>query len=160
MEKPKAPMNLLKRYVIVLLGLAVGCAGASIFIMVAGTLSIRHAMRLQASDQVKLPPAKSAPPAPREDRLVLDVTLEGLILEGKSLSLAELETAVRSSGKKLLLIRAEKRVPYQDMRTILETIGRAGIGKITFSVVDDKDAKSTSAETHSDSSPANAGSAW
>ncbi len=38
-----------------------------------------------------------------------------------------------------VLVRADKQVKYEAIRSLLEAVGRAGVGNVTFSVVD-KDA--------------------
>ena len=52
-----------------------------------------------------------------------------------------LTTAVQQNPETRVVIRADRNVRYEYLRTIMIAAGKAGVGKVTFSVVD-KDSSS------------------
>lgn len=55
-----------------------------------------------------------------------------------------LQSAVQRNPQVRVLLRVDKQVRYEFLRSMLESIGQSGVGDVTFSVVDkDKNAKPT-----------------
>jgi len=115
-------------------------------------MSISSTEVLQANKDVNLPIAKEAKEAKdtKEGQVIINVTFTPInnttaidVDQRKYASPSELMTLLKGkvSGNPLVRvkIRADKEVKYEYMRQLLEAIGLAGVGNVTFSVVD-KDA--------------------
>ena len=112
-------------------------------------MSISSTEVLQANKEVNLPIAKDAKEAKdtKEGQVIINVTFTPInnttaidVDQKKFASPAELMTLLKNkvSGNPLVRvkIRADKEVKYEYMRQLLEAIGLAGVGNMTFSVVD------------------------
>lgn len=112
-------------------------------------MSISSTEVLQANREVNLPIAKDAKEAKdtKEGQVIINVTFTPInnttaieVDQKKYASPAELMTLLKNkvSGNPLVRvkIRADKEVKYEYMRQLLESIGLAGVGNVTFSVVD------------------------
>lgn len=112
-------------------------------------MSISSTEVLQANREVNLPIAKEAKEAKdtKEGQVIINVTYTPInnttaidVDQRKYASPAELMTLLKNkvSGNPLVRvkIRADKEVKYEYMRQLLEAIGLAGVGNVTFSVVD------------------------
>jgi len=112
-------------------------------------MSISSTEVLQANKEVNLPIAKDAKEAKdtKEGQVIINVTFTPInnttaidVDQKKYASPAELMTLLKNkvSGNPLVRvkIRADKEVKYEYMRQLLEAIGLAGVGNVTFSVVD------------------------
>jgi len=112
-------------------------------------MSISSTEVLQANKEVNLPIAKDAKEAKdtKEGQVIINVTFTPInnttaidVDQKKFASPAELMTLLKNkvSGNPLVRvkIRADKEVKYEYMRQLLEAIGLAGVGNVTFSVVD------------------------
>lgn len=116
-------------------------------------MSITSTEVLQSNDSVDLPVAKDAKD-PRKGnnagQMIINVlynpinnatTIE---VDEQNPSANELVSAlqkkVSTNPQYRVLIRADKNVRYEFMRTLLENIGKSGVGNVTFSVVDKEDA--------------------
>jgi biopolymer transport protein ExbD len=119
-------------------------------------MSISSTEVLQQNQNVDLPVAKEAKEAKKETggQVILNILYSltndatSLELDGRGLSTAELvpllKNKVAQNPQVRVLVRADKNVRYEYLRTILESIGQSGVGDVTFSVVDkDKNAKPT-----------------
>lgn len=112
-------------------------------------MSISSTEVLQANKEVNLPIAKDAKEAKdtKEGQVIINVTFTPInnttaidVDQKKFASPSELMTLLKNkvSGNPLVRvkIRADKEVKYEYMRQLLEAIGLAGVGNVTFSVVD------------------------
>ncbi|TSA37059.1 MAG: biopolymer transporter ExbD [Verrucomicrobiaceae bacterium] len=112
-------------------------------------MSISSTEVLQANKEVNLPIAKDAKEAKdtKEGQVIINVTFTPInnttaidVDQKKYASPSELMTLLKNkvSGNPLVRvkIRADKEVKYEYMRQLLEAIGLAGVGNVTFSVVD------------------------
>jgi biopolymer transport protein ExbD len=121
-------------------------------------MSIASTEVLQTNDAVKLPVAKEAAPTQKggEQSIVNVLWSElgggtGTIeVDQKTFPLATdvvpyLTEKVAVSPQMRVLVRADKSVRYEYLRTLLQAIGQAGIGNVTFSVVDKEQAPAPAA---------------
>lgn len=116
-------------------------------------MSISSTEVLQSNKEVNLPIAKEAKDAkktPEGGQVIINVThvainnATAIELDQKNYAMpAEivniLKAKVSQNPLVRVLVRADKEVRYDYMRQLLEAVGQAGVGNVTFSVVD-KDA--------------------
>jgi len=113
-------------------------------------MSISSTEVLQSNHSVNLPIAKDAKDAkPNPGQVIINV----LYNKGTNVAALEINDQIVSSGELVsrlsahvqknplvrVVIRADRDVRYEFMRSLLASIGKAGIANVTFSVVD-KDA--------------------
>ena len=114
-------------------------------------MSISSTQILKVNDKVRLPVAKDAkevkPKEPGTGELLVNVlwTAFGnsgsLDVDGKTFKAAEdlapmLVAKLAKTPNFRLLIRADKDVRYEYLRTVLQAAGKSGVNNVTFSVVD------------------------
>lgn len=110
-------------------------------------MSISSTEVLQSNQNVKLPVAKDAKDAKKPGGQVIVNVLYSPTTNATSIEVDErqmnpgdlvglLQAKVAKVPTMRVLVRADKEVRYEFMRTLLETIGKSGIGDVTFSVVD------------------------
>jgi biopolymer transport protein ExbD len=105
-----------------------------------------------SSSEVQLPVAKDAKPPDKgtQGQTIINVTwntinsLGGIDIDDKKygdpfMVTTALEPKVRANPKMRVLLRADKGVRYEYLRAIMVAAANAGVGNVTFSVVD-KDA--------------------
>lgn len=112
-------------------------------------MSISSTEVLQSNQDVKLPIAKAAkdsPPGTQDGVVIINVlfnvvnNVSTINVNDQDITAAQLTEQLKrkvilNPGLRVL-IRADKQVRYEFMRSLLEAIGASNIGKITFSVVD------------------------
>ncbi len=118
-------------------------------------MSISSTEVLQQNQAVDLPVAKEAKAAKKDTggQMIVNVlytpisNLTSIELDGRLVSAQELVPLLRgkvtANPQVRVLLRADKQVRYEFLRTLLESIGQSGVGDVTFSVVD-KDPKAKS----------------
>jgi biopolymer transport protein ExbD len=113
-------------------------------------MSISSTEVLQKTEGVTLPVAKDAKDADHNTEggqtiinvLWTEVNNSGSILvDDKSFAQADqllgpLQAAVQKKPKMRVVIRADKKVKYEYLKQVMITAGKAGVGNVTFSVVD------------------------
>ncbi|MEI6278673.1 MAG: biopolymer transporter ExbD [Verrucomicrobiae bacterium] len=111
-------------------------------------MSISSTEVLQSNKEVILPIAKDAKPAKENPgQVIINVTyvpvnsLTAIEVDQKRYQspgelVGMLQNKVRANPLLRVLIRADKEVKYEYTRQLLEAIGAAGVGNVTFSVVD------------------------
>jgi biopolymer transport protein ExbD len=110
-------------------------------------MSISSTEVLQSSQDVNLPVARDASESKKNPgQVIVNVLYNPLSTETvievderaiKSGELAPmLQAKVVANPLVRVLVRADKEVRYEFMRGLLETVGRAGVGNVTFSVAD------------------------
>ncbi len=117
-------------------------------------MSISSTEVLQANQNVDLPVAKAAAEAKKNPGQVIINILFNAInnqtaieIDGaypsrqEVVSLLQKKVAVNPTVR--VLVRADKQIRYEFLRSVLEDVGKSGVGNVTFAVVD-KDAKSKS----------------
>ncbi|MES2571941.1 MAG: biopolymer transporter ExbD [Verrucomicrobiota bacterium] len=124
-------------------------------------MSISSTEVLQTNDQVRLPVAKESKDSQKqvagEGQLTVNVLWNALNsigtidIDGRIFpSAAELTPALvdklRATPKFRMLVRADREVRYEFLRTILKAAGEAGVTNVTFSVVN-KDSAPAAAAT-------------
>lgn len=111
-------------------------------------MSISSTEVLQANKEVKLPVAKDAQQAkenpgqvivnllfnPINNATVIEV--DQRVYSSPADLVTMLDNKVRMNPLVRVLIRADRDVRYEYLRSLLEVVGRSGIGNVTFSVVD------------------------
>lgn len=116
-------------------------------------MSISSTEVLRQNQDVNLPVAKEAKD-PRKITEKSEVVINVLYVPTSNLTSIEinekrmtapemipiLRTAVQKNPQVRVLLRVDKEVRYEFLRSMLESIGQAGVGDVTFSVVD-KDPK-------------------
>jgi len=115
-------------------------------------MSISSSEVLQVNQEVQLPVAKDAKPPDKNaaTQTIINVTwntinsLGGIDIDDRKFGdpnqvTTVLEPKVRVSPKMRVLLRADKGVRYEYLRAIMVAAANAGVGNVTFSVVD-KDA--------------------
>jgi len=115
-------------------------------------MSISSTEVLQKNDKVNLPIAKEAKAAKdNPGQVIINVTYNA-INNATAIEVDEkgypipadlsnlLSAKVSANPLVRVVIRADREVRYDYMRQLLEAVGRAGVGNVTFSVVD-KEAK-------------------
>ena len=112
-------------------------------------MSISSSEVLQVNQDVVLPTAKDAkaPDKGTQGQTIVNITwntlsnLGGIELDEKKFNdpgqiIGVLEPKVRSNAKMRVLIRADKNVRYEYLRSVMVAAANAGVGNVTFSVVD------------------------
>lgn len=110
-------------------------------------MSISSTEVLQANQNVKLPVAKDAKQAKKNPgQVIINVLYSptnnatSIEVDEKKMSPGELVGLLQAKVAKVpemrVLVRADKEVRYEFMRTLLETVGKSNISDVTFSVVD------------------------
>jgi len=111
-------------------------------------MSISTTEVLQSNKEVNLPIAKDAKQAKdNPGQVIINVTyvptnnMTGIEVDQKRYQspgelVGMLQNKVRANPLVRVLIRADKEVKYEYTRQLLEAIGAAGVGNVTFSVVD------------------------
>ena len=115
-------------------------------------MSISSTEVLQKTEGINLPVAKEAKDADKNTKgqqiiniLWSELNNSGSILLGETKYasadqlVAPLQAGVKANDKMRVLIRADKKVRYEFLKQVMITAGKAGVGNVTFSVVD-KDA--------------------
>ena len=111
-------------------------------------MSISSTEVLQANKEVNLPVAKDAQQAkenpgqvivnllfnPMNNATVIEV--DQRIYPSPADLVTMLDNKVRTNPLVRVLIRADRDVRYEYLRSLLEAVGRSGVGNVTFSVVD------------------------
>lgn len=126
-------------------------------------MSISSTEVLQTNDSVQLPVAKDAKEKERgaagQGQTILNVLWTRLNnsgsinVDGKDITVAAdvvpyLKEKLSGNPTMRVLVRADKEVRYEYMRSVLKALGDAGVGNVTFSVVD-KEAPTADAATAS-----------
>ena len=117
-------------------------------------MSISSTEVLQQNQNVDLPVAKEAKDAKKDTggQSIVNV-LYSAINNATSIEVDErtvtaqeliplLKAKVAKNPQVRVLMRADKNVRYEFLRTLLESIGQSGVGDVTFSVVDKEQPKS------------------
>ena len=115
-------------------------------------MSISSTEVLQKTEGINLPVAKDAKPADKDTKgqtivniLWVETTNSGTIqIDEAKFTQAEgivpvLQKGVTANAEMRVLIRADKKVKYEFLKQVMVAAGKAGVGNVTFSVVD-KDA--------------------
>jgi biopolymer transport protein ExbD len=114
-------------------------------------MSITSTEVLQSNTDVDLPVAKEAkdPKPIKGGQMIVNILFSPINnattfeVNEKNPSMNEiaamLSNEVNRNPQYRVLVRADKQVKYEAIRSLLEAVGRAGVGNVTFSVVD-KDA--------------------
>ena len=120
-------------------------------------MSISTSEVLQVSQNVVLPVAKDAKKREKPNGEVMVNVLWSVFSNAGSIEIAEqkyeradqinglLTAAVQAHPETRVVIRADRNVRYEYLRAVMVAAGKAGVGKVTFSVVD-KDQKAPAAE--------------
>jgi biopolymer transport protein ExbD len=116
-------------------------------------MSISSTEVLQVNKEVTLPVAKDAKPADKDTKgqTIINVMWSpinnsgSLEIDNKTFTQANqmlgiLQTKAQANPAMRILIRADRNVRYEYLKQVMITAGQAGVGKVTFSVVD-KDMK-------------------
>ncbi len=114
-------------------------------------MSISTTEVLQTNDSVQLPVAKDAKEkekgAAGQGQTILNVlwtklnNAGSISVDGKDISVPAdvipyLKEKLSGNPTMRVLVRADKEVRYEYMRSVLKALGDAGVGNVTFSVVD------------------------
>jgi biopolymer transport protein ExbD len=112
-------------------------------------MSISSTEVLQVSKDVTLPVAKDAKPADKDTKgqtivNVMWATINNagsIEVDDKKYAQAEgmlshLQTKAQANPAMRVVIRADRNVRYEYLKQVMITAGKAGVGKVTFSVVD------------------------
>lgn len=114
-------------------------------------MSISSTEVLQSNQEVDLPVAKEAKDVPKKNpgQVIVNVlyapvnNATSIVVDEQPLQpdqlLTKLQAAVKNNPQIRVLVRADRQVRYEFMRSLLENIGKSGIGAVTFSVVDKED---------------------
>jgi biopolymer transport protein ExbD len=115
-------------------------------------MSISSTEVLQKTEGINLPVARDAKPADKNTKgqqiiniLWSEVNNSGTILVGEDkvptadAAIPKLQAGLKANDKMRVLIRADKKVRYEFLKQVMIAAGKAGVGNVTFSVVD-KDA--------------------
>jgi biopolymer transport protein ExbD len=117
-------------------------------------MSIASTEVLQTNDAVKLPVAKDSKESNKgasEGQTIINVLWNGLSnagsvdLDGKVFAapsdvVPELQKRITANPAMRVLVRADKDVRYEYTRQLLQAVGTAGVGNVTFSVVNKESA--------------------
>lgn len=118
-------------------------------------MSISSTEVLQQNQNVDLPVAKEAKEAKKDrgGQVIVNVlytpisNITSIEVDERVLTAPELvpllKGKVTANPQVRVLLRADKQVRYEFLRSLLESIGQSGVGDVTFSVVD-KDPKAKS----------------
>jgi biopolymer transport protein ExbD len=112
-------------------------------------MSISSTEVLQKTEGINLPVAKDAKPADHDTKgqtivniLWVETNNSGTILldekkyENAEMTVPILQAKVQANPKMRVLIRADKKVRYEYLKHVMMAAGKAGVGNVTFSVVD------------------------
>jgi biopolymer transport protein ExbD len=112
-------------------------------------MSISSTEVLQVSKDVTLPVAKDAKPAEKDTKgqTIVNVMWATINNSGSievdnqkypqpEQMLSHLQTKAQANPAMRILIRADRNVRYDYLKQVMITAGKAGVGKVTFSVVD------------------------
>jgi biopolymer transport protein ExbD len=112
-------------------------------------MSISSTEVLQVSKEVSLPVAKDAKPAEKDTKgqtivNVMWATINNagsIEVDNQRFTQADqmlgvLTTKAQANPAMRILIRADRNVKYEYLKQVMITAGKAGVGKVTFSVVD------------------------
>jgi len=114
-------------------------------------MSISSTEVLQSNQDVDLPVAKEAKDKPGNNpgQVIINVLYNKLnnatVVEIDQMQLPpgeilkKLQSQVALNPQIRVLVRADREIRYEFMRTLLENIGKSGVGTVTFSVVDKED---------------------
>jgi biopolymer transport protein ExbD len=113
-------------------------------------MSISSTEVLQSNQDVDLPVAKEAKEAKENPGQVIVNVLYSRINNATTIEVdqqqlppnalvALLQKNVAANPQIRVLVRADRDVRYEFMRTLLESVGKSGVGAVTFSVVDKED---------------------
>jgi len=115
-------------------------------------MSITSTEVLQSNDAVDLPVAKEAKEPKKGSntgQMIINVLYNPIsgasVIEVDERNptanelISSLQAKVSTNPQYRVLIRADKNVRYEFMRSLLENIGKSGVGNVTFSVVDKED---------------------
>jgi len=114
-------------------------------------MSISTSEILQVSENVVLPVAKDAAKRTKPNGEILVNVLWNTINSIGTIEISEqtfdradqiaglLTSAVQQTPETRILIRADRNVRYEYLRSVMVVAGKAGVGKVTFSVVDKDD---------------------
>jgi biopolymer transport protein ExbD len=115
-----------------------------VFFLVSSTMA-----QQETQLDLKLPDASSGeqPPQQRQRRVTVNVLPDGsMIAGGRGVELAGLERLIaaekgRDADPLEVRVRCDRSVPYRRVEPVLVTCARAGIWKVTFAVVRDRQAQ-------------------
>ena len=112
-------------------------------------MSISSTEVLQKTEGINLPVAKDAKPADKNTKgqtiiniLWAEMTNSGTIQIGEAkfaqaeATIPVLQRGVQANPKMRIVIRADKKVRYEYLKQVMIAAGKAGVGNVTFSVVD------------------------
>lgn len=110
-------------------------------------MSISSTEVLQSNKDIQLPVAKDAKEAKENPgQVIINILYNAMNnatvveVQDREMGPAELvpllQTQVSNNPLVRVLIRADKGVRYEFLRKVLESVGNAGVGNVTFSVVD------------------------
>jgi biopolymer transport protein ExbD len=110
-------------------------------------MSISSTELLQSNQDVNLPVAREARESKKNPgQVIVNVLYNPLStdtmieVDERAVDLAQLapmlQAKVVANPLVRVLVRADKEVRYDFMRSLLETVGKAGVGNVTFSVAD------------------------
>lgn len=113
-------------------------------------MSISSTEVLQSNQDVDLPVAKEAKDAIKNPGQTIINVLYSTINNATTIEVdqqklapealvALLQKKVTVNPQMRVLVRADREVRYEFMRTLLESVGKSGVGAVTFSVVDKED---------------------
>lgn len=114
-------------------------------------MSISSTEVLQSNQSVNLPVAKDGKDAKKNPgQIIINIALNPLtnatlievnerIYPAPSDLISMLQAHVQKNPMVRVLIRADRSVRYEYLRSLLEAVGNAGIANVTFSVVDKED---------------------
>lgn len=116
-------------------------------------MSISSTEVLQSSQDVDLPVAKEAKDALKNPSQTIINVLYNPVNNATTIQVDQQEVSpqalvvmlqkkVAASPQMRVLVRADKEVRYEFMRSLLESVGKSGVGAVTFSVVDKEEAGS------------------
>ena len=114
-----------------------------VFLLIIFFLLSSHLARRENQMQMPLPVADSAlaPYDENVDRITVNVAEDGnLVLAGRNVNAHELEERIRHEAQRVsreieLRIRADRKVPYENVSPVLLAAARSGVWNITFSVI-------------------------
>ncbi|MEX1117278.1 MAG: biopolymer transporter ExbD [Terrimicrobiaceae bacterium] len=111
-------------------------------------MSISTTEVLQSNKEINLPVAKEAKEAKENPgQVIINVAHNAInnstVIEidarefpGPADMIALLDAKVKANPMVRVVVRADREVRYEFLRSILESVGKAGVGNVTFSVVD------------------------
>jgi biopolymer transport protein ExbD len=115
-------------------------------------MSISSTEVLQSNDQVKLPVAKDAKDKDKANSGASGQTILNVLwnpinnagavetdanhFEAPNEMVPYLQSKINVNPNMRVLVRADKQVRYEYMKSVLRAVGSAGVGNVTFSVVD------------------------